>query len=60
MAAKNNKEEESTLNSSSYADLKGLNNFQRFALIKQFPEELHTVIEWDEIAVRKESVPDLA
>jgi len=48
--AKQTGKEEVKINSTSYADLKGLNKYQRFALIKQYPTEEHTAAEWEEIA----------
>ncbi len=44
------KEDEVKLTSTSYADLRGLNKFQRFALIRLYPTEEYTAEEWDEIA----------
>jgi hypothetical protein len=52
--AKAIKTDDQKINSESYADLRGLNKFQRFALVKQYSVEeyLYTVEEWDAICIK--------
>jgi len=49
MAKANKPDDQQKITADIYADQKGLNKYQRFALVKQYPVEENSVFEWEEI-----------